>query len=73
VLESVLWSKSVLLQLKKLSRKSKGDEGREAAHRELEKVVFERHEGMSRVEGAGALVREVVPSDVKEVISRVRG
>ena len=45
----------------------------EAAHRELERVVFESHEGMSKVEGVGALVREVVPADVKEAMRRIRG
>jgi hypothetical protein len=73
VLETVLWSKTLLLQLKKLSQKTKEDSGREAAHQELERVVFERHEGMSGVGGVGAVVREIVPSDVKEVWRRLKG
>jgi hypothetical protein len=68
----VLWSRALLLQLKKLSQKTKGDEGRQAAHSELERVVLERHEGLSGVGGVGATVREAVPADVKEVLRRLR-
>jgi hypothetical protein len=73
VLETVLWSRALLEQLRKLSQKTKGDEGRDWAHRELERVVFERHEGMSGVGGVGAMVREIVPSDVMEVMRRLKG
>jgi hypothetical protein len=62
-----------LEQLRRLSQKTKGDAGRKAAHQELERVVFERHEGMSGVGGVGVVVREIVPSDVKEVMRRLKG
>jgi hypothetical protein len=73
VFETVLWSRALLEQLRKLSQKTKGDAGREAAHQELERVVFERHGGTSGVGGVGAVVREIVPSDIKEVMRRLRG
>lgn len=38
----------------------------------LEKAVRDRHDGMSILPGAGAVVRECLPVDVRDVIRRVK-
>ncbi|KAH7083006.1 hypothetical protein BKA63DRAFT_141596 [Paraphoma chrysanthemicola] len=67
-LETILWSRSLLEQLQKLSKMTE----REYAWATLENVVHDRQEGLTGVTGPSTLVRECLPADVKEAMRRVK-
>jgi hypothetical protein len=64
----MLWTKNLLQQLRELSARTKGDAGRVRAWEALERVVQDRRQGFTNVTGAGAVVRECLPADVRETM-----